>query len=106
MYQYRQGRPCALRQGLVAGESGLAIALTLGVASASDQTAPTQHSEAINNLSFANDGLHHIKWRSANVAKNNSERDKQPCFTKGMMSVMAMCAHVFRSGKTPANVRR
>lgn len=40
MYQYRQGRPCALRQGLVAGVSGLAIALTLGVASASAQTAP------------------------------------------------------------------
>ncbi|MBU1346283.1 MAG: TonB-dependent receptor [Alphaproteobacteria bacterium] len=40
MFQYRQGRPCALRQGLTAGVSGLAIALTLGVASASAQTAP------------------------------------------------------------------
>lgn len=45
MYQYRQGRPCALRQGLVAGVSGLAIALTLGVASASAQTAPAQDDE-------------------------------------------------------------
>ncbi len=45
MYQYRQGRPCALRQGLVAGVSGLAIVLTLGVASASAQTAPAQDDE-------------------------------------------------------------
>ena len=45
MYQYRQERPCALRQGLVAGVSGLAIALTLGVASASAQTAPAQDDE-------------------------------------------------------------
>ena len=40
MFQYRQGRPCALRQGLTAGVSGLAVALTLGVATASAQTAP------------------------------------------------------------------
>ena len=40
MYQYRQGRSCVLRQGLVAGASGLAIAMTLGVATASAQTAP------------------------------------------------------------------
>lgn len=40
MHQNRQGRPCALRQSLVAGASGLAIALTLGAASASAQTAP------------------------------------------------------------------
>jgi len=46
MYQYRQGRPCALRSGLVAGVSGLAIALTLGVASASAQTTPPQDDDA------------------------------------------------------------
>ena len=46
MYQYRQGRPCALRHGLAAGVSGLAIALTLGVASASAQTAPAQDDDA------------------------------------------------------------
>ena len=48
MYQFQKGRPCALRSGLVAGVSGLAIALTLGVASASAQTAPapTQDDDA------------------------------------------------------------
>jgi TonB-dependent receptor len=46
MYQYRQGRPCALRQGLVTGVSSLAVALTLGVASASAQTAPAQDDDA------------------------------------------------------------
>lgn len=40
MYQFTKGRPCALRQGLTAGVSGLAIALTVGVAAASAQTAP------------------------------------------------------------------
>ena len=46
MYQYRKGRPCALRSGLVAGVSGLAIALTMGAAAASAQTAPPQDDDA------------------------------------------------------------
>ena len=46
MYQYRKGRPCALRQGLVASASGLAIALTMGAAAASAQTAPPQDDDA------------------------------------------------------------
>ena len=46
MYQYRKGRPCALRNRLVAGASGLAIALSLGVASASAQTTPQQDDDA------------------------------------------------------------
>jgi TonB-dependent receptor len=40
MYQFTKGRPGALRQGLTASVSGLAIALTVGVAAASAQTAP------------------------------------------------------------------
>jgi TonB-dependent receptor len=47
MIQNRKGRPCALRQGLAAGVSGLAVAMVLGVGAASAQTQP-QDQEATN----------------------------------------------------------
>ncbi len=50
MYQFQKGRPCALRQGLVAGASGLAIAMTLGVMGASAQTAPESQADEVDEI--------------------------------------------------------
>ena len=46
MFDTRTGRTRAYRNGLVAGASVLAIALTLGAGTASAQTAPAAQNEA------------------------------------------------------------
>ncbi len=72
MIQFRQGRPCALRHGLAAGVSGLAIALTLGAASASAQTASQDDATQIDEVVVTGfraslDAALNIKRREAGV---------------------------------------
>jgi iron complex outermembrane receptor protein len=72
MIQFRQGRPCALRHGLTAGVSGLAIALTLGAASASAQTAPQDDATQVDEVVVTGfraslDAALNIKRREAGV---------------------------------------